>query len=223
MKHVIVSSYVRTKLLIKGIHGPSNASILPAMPYLVRYFRKRNIVAAEVGTRYGESSEMLLKSLNIGRYFVIDPYETYLDYQQDGFFADLARIGGDDIFIQTQSKLIKLNENITFLRCYSHDADVAETISLSSLDLVFIDGNHEFDYVLRDLRNFWKLLRPGGVLVGDEFHLNSKESQEENPGRPMVFEAVEQFATEIEHDYLSFGSHGGLPKTFIFVKAMTDK
>src|SRR5262249_37008118 len=37
-------------------------------------------------------------------------------------------------------------------------------------DLVYIDGSHEEDDVYQDLCNYWKLLRPGGVLVGDDWH-----------------------------------------------------
>ena len=37
-------------------------------------------------------------------------------------------------------------------------------------DLVYLDGSHEEDDVYSDLCNYWKLLRPGGVLVGDDWH-----------------------------------------------------
>jgi hypothetical protein len=37
-------------------------------------------------------------------------------------------------------------------------------------DLVYIDGSHEEDDVYRDLCNYWRLLRPAGALVGDDWH-----------------------------------------------------
>jgi predicted O-methyltransferase YrrM len=37
-------------------------------------------------------------------------------------------------------------------------------------DLVYVDGSHEEDDVYRDLCDYWKLLRPGGVMVGDDWH-----------------------------------------------------
>ncbi len=51
-------------------------------------------------------------------------------------------------------------------------------------DLVYIDGAHEEDAVYRDLRNYWRLLAPGGVLIGDDF------------GWEGVRRAAERFAAE---------------------------
>jgi hypothetical protein len=36
-------------------------------------------------------------------------------------------------------------------------------------DMVYIDAGHEYEDVIRDLELYWTLLRPGGVLVGDDF------------------------------------------------------
>jgi SAM-dependent methyltransferase len=51
-------------------------------------------------------------------------------------------------------------------------------------DLVHIDAAHEREPVLRDCRLFWRLLRPGGILVGDDWPW------------PGVQEAAELFAAE---------------------------
>jgi len=36
-------------------------------------------------------------------------------------------------------------------------------------DLVHIDAAHEYKPVLRDIKLYWELLRPGGVLIGDDW------------------------------------------------------
>lgn len=36
-------------------------------------------------------------------------------------------------------------------------------------DLIYIDGSHEEDDVYADLVSYWDLVRPGGVLVGDDW------------------------------------------------------
>jgi predicted O-methyltransferase YrrM len=36
-------------------------------------------------------------------------------------------------------------------------------------DLVYIDAGHEYRDVMRDIELYWALLRPGGVLLGDDF------------------------------------------------------
>jgi len=219
VKHILLISLQRLKMMVQGIYGPRNASLLPAMPEILKHFGNRSLVIAEIGARYGESSEMLLKSLRVHCYFVVDPYECYEGYENDGFFSVLSAVGGDKIFQETKEKLGRLNPNVRFLRNYSHDPEVTSSIKANSLDLIFIDGNHEFDFVLRDLQIYWKLLRPGGLLLGDDFHLRSKQKHVTSPYyRPMVFEAVEQFSQEIGRSYKTFGAHAGFPKVFMFLK-----
>jgi len=36
-------------------------------------------------------------------------------------------------------------------------------------DLVYIDASHEYHDVMTDLRMWWPLVAPGGVLFGDDF------------------------------------------------------
>lgn len=47
----------------------------------------------------------------------------------------------------------------------------ARYLAMRSLraDLVYLDGSHEYEDVLADLEAYWPLLRPGGILVGDDF------------------------------------------------------
>jgi len=37
-------------------------------------------------------------------------------------------------------------------------------------DLIYLDGSHEEDEVYLDLVSWWKVLRPGGVVFGDDWH-----------------------------------------------------
>ena len=200
---------------LKRIYGPASASILPAMPFLLQHFENKPIEVAEIGARYGESSTMILKSLNCRRYFIVDPYEQYEDYEDDGFQKVLKEVGGDVLHEKVKLRLQKFSAKLKIIRRYSDDPVVFEVIQKKSIDLVFIDGNHEYDYVLRDLRNFYPLLKSGGILLGDDFQTRSNTNQN-GQGRPMVFEAVEQFALETGMKYVTFGMHDGFPKLYAF-------
>jgi hypothetical protein len=37
-------------------------------------------------------------------------------------------------------------------------------------DLIYVDASHEEDDVYQDLCHYWKLLRPGGIMFGDDWH-----------------------------------------------------
>merc|ERR1711920_1091591 len=49
--------------------------------------------------------------------------------------------------------------------------EAARWVARESLDLVFIDADHRFEAVRDDINAWWPTLRPGGVLVGHDFHL----------------------------------------------------
>lgn len=38
-----------------------------------------------------------------------------------------------------------------------------------SLDWVYIDGNHEYEHVIADLEVFYRKLKSGGILAGDDY------------------------------------------------------
>jgi predicted O-methyltransferase YrrM len=48
-------------------------------------------------------------------------------------------------------------------------------------DFIYIDGNHKFDYVLRDCENAWKFLSDGGFLVCDDYIWNYYTEIKSNP------------------------------------------
>ena len=53
-------------------------------------------------------------------------------------------------------------------RACTHQLDLLSTLAPSRFDLCLIDGNHEGDYLQRELGQVHRLLRPGGILVLDD-------------------------------------------------------
>lgn len=199
-----------------------SASIDPIIPFLKKRFAKKNDLSVlEIGARYGDSSEKLIKELKVENYVIVDPYETYEGYVKDGFDNVLKSKGGDTIFNDTYARLKPLVSKLSFHRCFSDDPQLLEKLSSHRFDIVFIDGNHEYKYVLDDLINYYGLVAENGVLCGDDFHSRSKRNDSlgtipDSEERPLVFEAVEEFSKKIGKHYLTFGSHRGYPKTFAF-------
>ncbi|MGF1553289.1 MAG: class I SAM-dependent methyltransferase [Paracoccaceae bacterium] len=52
-------------------------------------------------------------------------------------------------------------------------------------EVIYIDADHDYHAVKRDLENYWRLLAPGGTLIGDDFGC-----------WPGVTRAVREFAEE---------------------------
>ena len=68
-------------------------------------------------------------------------------------------------------------------------------------DIVHVDGSHEYADAISDLQCWWPIVRPGGVLVGDDFHF------------PDVRRAFAQFAHQ--HN-LKIETRRGLNKALVW-------
>jgi hypothetical protein len=119
-------------------------------------------VGAEVGVESGRFSKTLLRSNPGLSLLCVDAWKAYRGYR-------------DHV---TQSKLDKMLEdtkerlkdyNYTIMRGYS--VDIAKQVKNNSLDFVFIDANHAYQFVVADLAAWAPKVRAGGIVSGhDWFH-----------------------------------------------------
>jgi SAM-dependent methyltransferase len=77
--------------------------------------------------------------------------------------------GGDfNLFLREFMKLDrKERERLELLRTSSELASLL--FGGRTIDLVLIDGNHDYQYVFQDLEAWWPKVRGGGVLAGDDY------------------------------------------------------
>lgn len=87
-------------------------SIIPIINHLINYFSNNSINVIEIGARYGESSKLLLKYLNIDKYMFVDPYTSYKDYEDDGFNKIISNDNDDKIFNKVNIELNNIHNNI---------------------------------------------------------------------------------------------------------------
>ena len=197
-------------------------SITPIINHLINYFSNNSINVIEIGARYGESSKLLLKYLNINKYIIIDPYTSYNEYKDDGFNKIISNDSDDKIFNKVNIELKNIHNNIIFYRTFSNDITTINSIKNESIDLIFIDGNHTYNYVLQDLENYYPKLNKSGILCGDDFFMRMHKNDVLNtmPGNegydePMVYEAVIEFCKRYNKTFEEFGKHRGYGKTFM--------
>lgn len=62
-------------------------------------------------------------------------------------------------------------------------------------DAIYIDAAHEQGAVYKDIETYWKFVRPGGVLFGDDF----------SPSWPGVKHDVAKFAKNVGRQYTTHG------------------
>jgi hypothetical protein len=134
-----------------------------------------SISGAEIGVRYGENAAFLLEKLQIGQFYLIDPYDAYEEYKPDWSDEDMTEAE------RVAKKRLRTFDSVAFIKEYSDDA--ASQLP-GEFDFVYIDGNHDFEYVKSDLELYYPLVKHGGILAGHDYSRSF----------PGVVEAVDEFA-----------------------------
>jgi len=119
---------------------------------------------AEVGVRKGKFSRCLLKANPDLHMTCVDPW---IQYGRQ-FYTQKKQ---DEIFDICKKTLEPWKDQVTFIRKTSMEG--VKDIPMESLDFVYIDGNHLFDFVMEDIIHWSRRVRPGGIIACHDFHYGS--------------------------------------------------
>lgn len=126
----------------------------------------KDLIIAEVGVFQGEFSCKIYEKCRPKKLYLIDCWESQKgDYEKDPTNSILAN-QQEQIYNNVCESFKDLAE-IAVIRSYS---DVAcQCFSKNYFDVVYLDADHTFEAVVRDLRNWWPLVKPGGFLAGHDY------------------------------------------------------
>lgn len=130
-------------------------------------------VCAEIGTWKGDFAAVIISHRRPTRLYLVDPWE----HRAEGDYAD-ASYGGrmeggqaalDQMYESVAARFSTEIEagQVEILRRRS--ADAAATLEDESLDWVYIDGDHSYEGVKGDLEAYWRTVKPGGLMAGDDY------------------------------------------------------
>lgn len=145
------------------VKGDPRAIILDTLP--------RASVGVEVGVWKGDMSAKLLRRVRPEKLLLVDPWAF------DPRFAD-SLFGGHTAKSQADMDAIwekvcnrfsnEVKQGVVAIH-RSTSAGVAGSVADESVDWVYIDGNHTYEFVLEDLRCWYPKVRPGGLVAGDDY------------------------------------------------------
>jgi trans-aconitate methyltransferase len=133
--------------------------------------------AVEVGVDRAVWASLFLDRWQGREYWGVDAWRPYpemaYDREADYSFAlaNLARHSG-------RAKLIR-----------GESREAAALFPDDSVDFIYVDGAHDYDSVIADLRAWWHALQPQGILAGHDW--------DDQPKHAGVKQAVAEFAGEI--------------------------
>lgn len=152
------------------------ASFFPVRP-MFRYIKKKykqELIGVEIGVDTGLNAYNVLCQIpQIKKIYLVDPWG---QYHQDG-----KTVNTTDAFYKCMKRLSKFRGKIVVIRKKS---EVAADDIPNSLDFVYIDGNHQYEYVKKDTELYYPKVKEGGIIGGDDFYIRY----------PGVCKAVLEFA-----------------------------
>jgi len=117
-------------------------------------------VGAEIGVSKGHFSKRMCRTIPNLKLFLIDPWEGY--WISSNWMTD-------EKSTQRYNNCVERLEgcNVEYVKKPSMEA--VRSFEDNSLDFVYIDGNHEFDYVMADIIFWSQKVRPGGIVSGHDY------------------------------------------------------
>lgn len=149
-----MSPYARTRQVIVGL--------LP-----------KDSIGAEIGVWKGDFSAAILQAAQPRLLHLIDPWErreepTY----EHSLYGVNAPENMDEVHSAVRARFANqiANGSVQVHRGYSDD--VLAALGANSLDFVYIDGDHHYEAVRRDLEMSIDCTRTGGLICLDDHHMN---------------------------------------------------
>lgn len=119
---------------------------------------------AEIGCAFGQNASRILSTWKGSKLNLVDPWENLpnTEYQEAHEHVDY-----EDWF-KCCLKLSMDDPRASLIR--KRSADAAPDFRTGSLDFVYIDGNHDYAFVMQDLDLWYPKIKVGGLISGHDFY-----------------------------------------------------
>lgn len=126
---------------------------------LIKLFNRRGYrIGAEVGVFTGGFSSFILSTIATSTLYSIDPWTGEgMSHEYDG----------DCLYSEASAQLAEFGDRSIMIREYSDAASIM--FDDASLDFVYIDANHRYEYIRADIDLWLPKVRGGGVLSGHDY------------------------------------------------------
>ncbi|MDP1608682.1 MAG: class I SAM-dependent methyltransferase [Chlamydiales bacterium] len=167
------SFFLLTMVSISCINLHAESSHIP--PQDIRTDRAKYVsslirpgdVGAEIGVWQGVFAYHTLLQRQPSQLYLIDPWIGGTESDPDrGHLASEAQRARDQMCENVQ-QIFAPYPNVRIMRMKSEEA--VSSFPDQFFDYVYIDGDHSYDGVMRDLVNYLPKVKVGGLLIGDDY------------------------------------------------------
>jgi hypothetical protein len=151
---------------------------------------KENHICAEIGVWEGRFSAAILKRGNPKELHLIDPW-VHQDYENRYYSIEQEEM--DQKYNDVKQRFSN-DDRVKIHRKFSTDVSFPEQY----FDWVYIDGDHTYEMVLKDLMFYYPLIKKGGWLCGDDYGWGADRPDANGGPKPAVDEFVALNNLEVE-------------------------
>ena len=129
-------------------------------------FYNLNGKGVEVGTFKGDFAKTILSSWG-GTLYMIDPWRGLGSEYDDT--SNMVKEEHADSYHNTMNSIKGFEHRAFMLRGLSNE--LIDLFQDESLDFVYIDGNHAYDFVIEDIKLWYPKVKKGGLVMGHDYIL----------------------------------------------------
>ena len=179
----------------------------------IMHLIKPDTVGAEIGVWFGNTSTQFvkksLKKLFMVESYSVEPYKENSEMSFQEYLAKYSKVTGeiapagfakyyDRVYAEVKSRFRTFKEVEI---CRMSSDEWFEKYNDVELDWIYVDGDHSYEGCLRDLENSIKVVKPGGLILGDDYGWPNAKWQ-----KPGVTKAVNEFINK--HELKQMFKHG---------------
>jgi hypothetical protein len=128
-------------------------------------------VGVEIGVWHGEGAKVILSNPLVKHVYLVDPYAKATEFEgcslpPTGYKENKYKNAIENAVINT----MEMSERAWFI--FARSIEASKTIT-EPLDFVYIDANHNYEYVKEDLEAWYPKLKKGGILSGHDYPTES--------------------------------------------------
>jgi len=164
----------------------------------------KNLKIAELGIFQGQFSKIILEKMHPSELFLVDIFPTEMvSGDKDGnniISVDLEKMYTKIVDEFKNSEVVKVVK--------SHTVDFLNSLKDEYLDVVYIDADHSYEAVKKDLEFSFKKIKNNGIIMGHDYT---------NGMFPEVVRAVDEFCKKYNLN-IEYLTEDGCPTYLIYKK-----
>lgn len=200
------TKYIKTKFNIKDTDPK---------PYVLKGVEREELyqlfaelgysVGCEVGLEKGKNAQTMFEYIPSLKLFGVDSYK---QHPQASHKATALSRNWDDHYLEAVKKQAQKRmqgKNAIIIEKFSEDA--VKDIPDNSLDFVYIDSDHSYDFVMQDMIIWGRKVRKGGIISGHDYYndknkLSRRAKVTQAVNDYIKVHGIELYTTNEDHDLM---------------------